>query len=261
MAGLIEKFEAKDYSGLLIIDGHMHLGKPYNFFSGGHTAESLLKSMDLNGIRLGCVSSLHAIGQDAQKGNSDIEELAAQYPDRFIGQFGVNPNYPEEVDAILQDVRGKECFRQIKLHPSLHNYPVNGGQYHKLYSFGCEHDYPLLSHTWGIKDIRDFDEIAGQYPGLKIILGHSGGEIDAIREAAAVAQKRKNVYLDITISYNYQGLIEWLAGEAPAEKLLFGSDAAYNSQSAALGKVIYADISDEAKACILGLNMKKLLGM
>lgn len=261
MKSLIEKFEENDYSDLLIIDGHMHLGKPYNFFSSGYTAGSLIKSMDLNGIKLGCISSLHSIGQYAVKGNLEIENLVSRYPDRFIGQFGVNPNYPEELNSILQDVKDKKCFKQIKIHPYLHNYPINGEQYHKLYAFGCENNYSLLSHTWGIKDIRDFDGIADQYPDLKIILGHSGGEIDAILVAADVAQKRKNVFLDITISFNYQGLIEWLVSNVPVEKLFFGSDATYNSQSAALGKVIYADISDYAKTCILGLNMKKLLGI
>ena len=189
MKSIIEKFEEKDYCDLLIIDGHMHSGKPYNFFSSGYTADSLIKSMDLNGIKLGCISSLHAIGQDAVKGNLEIKDLVAEYPDRFIGQFGINPNYPEELNCILKDVRDKKCFRQIKIHPYLHNYPIQGKQYHNLYAFGSENNYSLLSHTWGIKDIRDFDEIAYQYPELKVILGHSGGEIDAIMEAADVAQK------------------------------------------------------------------------
>lgn len=259
MTGLIDKFESKDFSTLEFIDGHMHVGKPFNFFSGNYTVESLIKSMDLNGIRLGCISSLHSIGQDATRGNSDIEKLVEAYPGRFIGQFGINPNYPEEVDKILLEMKGKKCFRQVKIHPYLHKYPISGEQFHKAYVYASENGYSILSHTWGTSDIKDFDKIAEQYPGLNIILGHSGGEIDAIKKAVEIAQKRENIYLDLTISFNYQGLIEWLSKEVPVERLLFGSDATYNSQSAALGKIIYADIDDQTKICILSLNIKKLL--
>lgn len=259
MSNLIKKFEAKTYDDLLIIDGHMHLGKPYNFFSSGYTGESLIRSMDLNGIKIGCISSLLSIGQDAGSGNREIEKLVSSNTGRFIGQFGINPNYEKEAEEILDLVRLKPDFRQAKIHPALHNYPIAGAVYHRLYEFCEQNAYSVLTHTWGEKELWEFDKIAGQYPRLKIILGHSGGEAKAVMTAAGIASKRDNIYLDLTISYNYQGLVEWLVKEAPVEKLLFGSDATYNSQSAALGKIIYADIDDAAKIRILGLNMKDIL--
>lgn len=261
MSEIIRKFEEKNYKDILIIDGHMHVGKPYNFFTSDYSSQGLINSMDLNQIKIGCISSLHSIGQDAVSGNLEIEKLVNAYPDRFVGQFGVNPNYPGEVNQILNDVKSSKCFKQVKIHPFLHNYPVQGEEYHKIYAFAYKNSYSVLAHTWGSKDIKEFYEVACQYPELKVILGHSGGEVDAIKEAVIVAQKRNNIYLDLTISFNYQGLIEWLVNEVPIDRLLFGSDATYNSQSAALGKIIYADISDEAKISILGSNTKKILNI
>jgi Predicted metal-dependent hydrolase of the TIM-barrel fold len=261
MNDLVKKFESKDLSDLLIIDGHMHVGKPYNFFSSCYSGESLVRSMDLNGITAGCISSLHSIGQDAVKGNREVEKLVIEYKGRFIGQFGINPNYEKEADQILEAVRLNSFFKEAKIHPSLHNYLIDGAVYHKVYDFCSQNEYPILAHTWGMKDVSEFDKIAGQYPRMKIILGHSGGEVEAIMAAAVIAAKRDNIFLDLTISYNYQGLIEWLVRGVPIHKLLFGTDATYNSQSAALGKIVYTEIDDEKKVRILGLNMKELLNL
>ncbi len=259
MADLIKRFESKTLDDVLIVDAHMHLGKPPGFFSAGNDAQSLIKSMELNGISCGCISSYDSIGQDAVSGNREIEELMSVYPDKFIGQFGINPNYPEQADTILGEVSKNDLFSQVKLHPDFHKYPINGAQYHKVYRMADSLSMTILIHTWGEKDIAQVYEIAREYKHMMIMIGHSGGTPEGIKAAISVTQKTDNTYLDYTLSYNYQGLIEWMVKEAGAYRILFGSDATFNSQSAALGKIIYADISDEDKLKILGQNMKKIL--
>ena len=258
MADLIKKFESKTLDDVLIADAHMHLGKPSGFFSSADNAESLLKSMELNNISFGCISSYDSIGQDAPGGNREIEELVKKYPGKFVGQFGLNPNYPEEADRILKKAEGIKSFRQIKLHPGFHRYPIAGEQYHKAYEFAGEHGYSILVHTWGKEDVNELGKVAQSYD-VDFLIGHSGGTPDGIKHAVEISHKLKNVYLDLTLSYNYQGLIEWLAKEADTSRLLFGSDATYNSQSASLGKIIYADIDDKVKLKILGENTANLL--
>ena len=259
MADLINRFENNCYDDVLIIDTHMHLGKPPGFFSGAYSAKSLIESMDMNNIALGCISSYDSIGQNAAKGNEDIIRLANGYPGRFEGQLGINPNYPGQVDTILSEAKKNNFFTQIKLHPDFHKYPISGEQYHKAYRIADSLSMIVLLHTWGEKDVAQVYEIAREYKNMMIMIGHAGGTLEGIKAAISVTQKTDNTYLDFTLSYNYQGLIEWMVKEAGAYRILFGSDATFNSQSAALGKIIYADITDEDKLKILGQNMKKIL--
>ena len=259
MTDLVSRFENNDYDDVLIIDSHMHHGKPPGFFSGGYSAQSLIKSMDINNIAQGCISSYDSIGQSVVRGNEDIIKIANDYPGRFEGQLGINPNYPEQVDAILAEAKEKGFFNQIKLHPDFHKYSIDGEQYHKAYRMADSLSMVVLLHTWGEKDVAQVYEIAKKYKNMIIMIGHSGGTLEGVKAAIYVSQKTDNTYLDFTLSYNYQGLIEWMVKEAGANRILFGSDATFNSQSAALGKIIYADISDEDKLKILGKNMKNIL--
>jgi predicted TIM-barrel fold metal-dependent hydrolase len=49
--------------------------------------------------------------------------------------------------------------------------------------------------------------------------------------------------------------------EAGADRVLFGSDMPLMDPRPQIGKIITADISDEAKQLILGDNARRLLGI
>jgi predicted TIM-barrel fold metal-dependent hydrolase len=55
-------------------------------------------------------------------------------------------------------------------------------------------------------------------------------------------------------------MIERFVRELGAERVLFGSDIPLPEPAAALGRIAYARISEEAKRKILGLNIKQFLG-
>ena len=89
-------------------------------------------------------------------------------------------------------------------------------------------------------------------------MGHSGGEEDAARSAIEVAARHENVYLDTACSYVWYGAVEAMARGAGACKVLYGSDAYWNSMEAAVGRILLAELTDEEKRQILGLNAKRL---
>ena len=60
-------------------------------------------------------------------------------------------------------------------------------------------------------------------------------------------------------TFRSPGVIEELVREAGAERVLFGSDIPLMDPRSQLGKIITADISDEAKRLILGANAARLL--
>lgn len=244
----------------LIIDCHLHIGKVMNFYSGGHSAEDLIATMDRLGIQAGCVSSMYAIGPDVPAGNEEIAAAVKRYPGRLYGMLCVNPHYPEEIGEQIERHMRSGCFRQFKLHPFLHGAESDHRGYEPVYEYADAHRMSILIHTWGVHDVRLFASVARKYPNAIFMMGHTGGEPSAILEATELALGQDNIVLDITSSWNYTGAIEYMVRKVGSERVLFGSDAVFNSQSAALGRVLYAKLPDKDKENIVGLNIARIIG-
>ena len=56
----------------------------------------------------------------------------------------------------------------------------------------------------------------------------------------------------------WYGAVVAMARGAGACKVLYGSDAYWNSMEAAVGRILLAELTDEEKRQILGLNAKRL---
>jgi len=100
-------------------------------------------------------------------------------------------------------------------------------------------------------------EMAGKYPDMKVILGHSGFTISR-PNAIAACKKYDNIYLDTTISTACDGVIESLVDQVGEDRVLYGSDMAFFTCIHNLGKIALSRLTDQAKEKILGLNAKKL---
>jgi predicted TIM-barrel fold metal-dependent hydrolase len=258
---LLESFrEGKSLEDEFILDGHMHVGRVAKFHSVGARPEEIVSKMDLLGINLGAVSCLSGNG-DYQRCNRYVSEVAQEFPGRFLGWIMLNPNYPEGWREEIETCWSLGCFKGIKLHPEINRYPIDGLFNREVYDYAAEKGCPVLIHTWGVDDILLFDGLAEEHPDTAFILGHSGGEAPAVMEAVRQAKKHENLYLDTTCTWMYGGLIEIMVEEVGSKRILYGSDAVWNSMEAALGRIIFACLSDEEKRDIIGLNMKRLLGI
>lgn len=242
-------------TGELIVDCHMHNGRVANFFSRFDHYRDLIAQMDRIGVTCGVVSNLWTTGE-CWKAHPKLQEMCESYPGRFWGYLAPNPhraNWQEEMERFAGDPH----FCGIKLHPVLHRLDLACAAYRTVYAWAGERGLPVLLHTWGQEVLR-FDELARQYPRTTFILGHSGGEEDAVQSAIGVAARNEQVYLDTACSYVWQGAIEAMVAGAGAHKVLYGSDAYWNSMEAAIGRVLLARITDEQKRLILGRNAQRL---
>ena len=77
--------------------------------------------------------------------------------------------------------------------------------------------------------------------------------------AAALINKYDNVYGDLAVSGKPEGNVEWFVKEVGSKELLFGSNMPFYDPRPTFGRIALANISKEAKADILGLNMARLL--
>lgn len=239
-----------------IVDAHMHICRVPKFFSRGDTLEEIIDVMDRMGVNTGVISNLWETGE-YWTGHEEVIRAVERYPGRFAGHISPNPNY----DSFLKDFYyclDSRCFKGIKLHPVQHMLPFDHTLYCEVYVAAAKNEMPVLLHTWGTDDMRKMEALAARFPDTTFIIGHSGGEVDAMVSAADAASKYDNLYLDTACSYTWYGTVEMMVKKAGASKILFGSDAVWNCTAAAIGRVAYADIPEEDKKLILGENAKRL---
>ncbi|MEN6316299.1 MAG: amidohydrolase family protein [Clostridiaceae bacterium] len=245
---------------VFILDNHMHLGK-VNDFPVQCDDGQLVRMMDRCGVNAGCISSLLSLSEDFRKGNDEIRRLVKKYPGRFFGQIVINPNFPGEIRSELNRCWNMGGFRQIKIHPVFHQCDADDKKYLPVYQFASEKKISVLSHVWGVEQVKKFFNLAREYPDVIFILGHSGGEIPAQRLAVELANRYSNIVLDITGSWHYEGMIEFMVREAGEDRVVFGSDAVFLDIFPAIGRVGMAGIPRQAKEKVFGLNMKRVLGL
>jgi predicted TIM-barrel fold metal-dependent hydrolase len=242
-----------------VVDAHCHIGPWFAQSIPNHDITGLCRDMDRLGIDRALVSAMLAIGPDFRAGNRMVAELVARYPERFTGYVSINPNFPEAIEAELATYYNVAGMKAIKIHPTFHRCALTDEKYRAVFEFAELRGAVVLSHTWGIEHIRAFDRIAALYPHGRFILGHSGGELDAVELAMQIVAKHDNLYLDLAVSLQYEGIVELFCNRVGAEHVLFGTDAPLLDPRYEIGRIVYADISEADKEKILGLNIKRLI--
>jgi len=244
---------------VLIIDCHCHMGPWQHFNVPKGTAEGMLESMNSLGVDIACPTAHASIGPDYVHGNNMVIDAVKKYPDRFAGYITINPNYPDDIKNELDRCFAIDGMVGIKLHPSCHGRTIEHRNYNIAYEAANSLKCPVLIHVWGKGDVMMIDRVAARYPEASLIMGHAGADIDAMEIAMDVVKKHKNVYVDIAISRAREGNVEWLVNGAGSEKILYGTDMPFFDPRPTFGRLAYANISEEDKRNIFGLNMKRII--
>lgn len=245
---------------ILVIDSHTHFGGyPWQ---KAYDTDFILRKMDRIGVNKACISSLLAVIIDFDLGNKQIDKLVKEHPDRFFGYCVVNPHYPqsiEEMDVYLN----KPGFIGVKIHPHVHKCPVKSHRYKHIWETSATKGTVVLSHTEYPSvncDPLMFGQIAKSYPSVPIILGHSGVSPEGFLRSIEVAKSYNNIYLELCNEYSHHlGEVEYAVKSVGSSRVLFGSDFACEDIGAQIGPILFAEISEDEKRNILGLNIKKLL--
>jgi predicted TIM-barrel fold metal-dependent hydrolase len=255
-------------SDVLIVDAHAHLGHWYYMHIPQSDEETMVRVMERTGINKAILSANVAIGPDYRMGNDMVYRAASAFSGRLYGYVTINPHYyrniVEELDRWFENRSNRNPMIGIKIHPTFHQYPIDGEYYKPVFEYAQAHDLVVLSHAWGESPYeslcgpRIFDTIAEKYPSVKIIVGHSGGNLPGFYKSVEIASKHENLYLDTCCSFLAMGFVEFLVENIGDKRVLFSSDFPFLNAAAGLGKVTYAKIGTEQKRNILGLNASKL---
>jgi len=166
--------------------------------------------------------------------NTAVAEHVARAPHRLLFFASIDPGqtaFMEELHRCHQDL----ACRGVKIGPIYQGVHPLDDRYRAIYGYCQRHGLPLLAHmatTFSQGVPLDYarpahmDQVACEYPELKLVLAHLGHPWEA--EAIAAIRKQPNLYADISALYYrpwqfYHAMR--LAVEYRAEsKLLFGSD-------------------------------------
>ena len=170
--------------------------------------------------------------------NKFVADYCAKYPDRLIPFGSVHPRRTKNPRKVLEYLLRELNIRGIKIHPChQHVYP-NEYRTTKLksleviYSIAEEEKVPVMIHTGTsfFPNARNIfgdpvyvDDVAVDFPDLKIILAHAGRPLWT-ETAFFLVRRHKNVYMDIS-GIPPKRLMDYLPRlEMVAEKTMFGSD-------------------------------------
>ncbi len=264
MTPLCREFWEKGRSdGCPVYEMHGHMGPYAGIYFPNHAPDRMVRRMEMAGVRL-TVFSHHAALGSPDIGNRESVEAVRAYPDRLKAYCVINPNYPRQVEAELENYRhDSDVYVGFKLHPSAHKTPLTDDSYAPALAFADCEGLLILTHTWsgnpycGVEQVR---RAAERYPNVRLILGHSiHGAWD---EAAEIAAEFPNVYLELCAVLDERaGILEKFVSVAGSEKVLFGTDFPWFSHHYYIGGVLAAEITDEDRRNIFCRNAERLLGI
>ncbi len=174
--------------------------------------------------------------------NEDVQKLVEQKPDFFIGFASVDPR-SEDACNQLEDAFTKQDLSGFTVNTSkLRMYPADE-RLCRLYDICKKHQKPIIFHA-GVSlenntiskyaHPMEFEEVAVNYPTVKICLAHFGWPW--VNETAALLIKYENVYTNTAMMYmdSPQMMMEkvfrqdlgryWLDHDF-CDKVMFGSDS------------------------------------
>lgn len=237
--------------------------------------KSFLKYLDSAGVDRAVL--INYVAPEVIGLTAEVNDFVANYvkadPKRLISCGGLDPRQKHSIDADLQHILRLK-IRMIKIHPPhqllFPNDYQNGVKGLELiYKTAEEHGIPVMFHTGtsifpGARnrygDPIYLDDVAVDFPKLKIILAHGGRPL-WMKTAFFLLRRHANIFLDIS-GIPPKALLKYFPRlEEIAEKTLFGTDwpsPGVASIERNLAEVRALPLSEEAKGHILSRTALKI---
>jgi len=189
---------------------------------------------------------------------------------RLIPFCSVNPYMVTNPGQALERLITQEGFRGIKLYPTYQHFFPNDPMLYPMYAVAQSLNIPVMLHTGssvfrGAKikygDPLFLDEVAVDFPKLKIVMAHSGRGF-WYDHAFFLSRLHEHAYMELA-GLPPQRLLEYFPEfERNADKIIFGSDwpgMPYIARNLELIRKL--PIKDHVKDKVLGENAARVLGI
>lgn len=151
---------------------------------------------------------------------------------KFISFASFNPITTKNPKKIIDKLVKNMDFRGLKFYPPYQHFYPNDHKFYPIYEKALEFNIPIMFHTGSsvyknskIKygDPLHLDEVASDFPELKIIMAHSGRGF-WYDIAFFLSKIHKNLYMEIS-GLPPQKLLQYFPNlENNKNKVIFGSD-------------------------------------
>jgi len=198
-----------------------------------------LKHMDSEGIEKAAL--INYVSPDIMGFTDDVNEYVAGFckenPQRLISFGSIQASRKTGLEKRIDELLDKLHLRGIKIHPShqtvFPNDYVNGNESLRYLYQRCEAEgVPVMFHTGTsifigarnrFADPIYVDDVAVDFPKLKIILAHGGRPL-WMSTCIFLVRRFPNVYMDVS-SIPPTKILEYFPTlESIADKVLFGTD-------------------------------------
>jgi uncharacterized protein len=252
----------------VVIDFHTHTPawRTNTWLAGAaFGADEFVEFMTGTGIDQAIVLSHDGLFHATPEANDDLAAFVGAHPERLVGFGTVHLRQPDAVSE-TERMLTRLGLRGLKVHPWLQGFSMHEHSLDAICEMLIAHDGILLSHdgTPPYSTPGQIAALARRHPRLPVVLGH-GGLHDLWREALAMTQETPNLYLCICGTPPYAA--RRILAEAPAHKVLFGTDAGLSdkaSQDYAIARVKEIDgwgITGAQRHAMLVDNPRRLLGV
>lgn len=222
-----------------------------------------LTFMDGAGIERAVVLSHDGLFDPSKEANDELAAFVGAAPERLVGFGSVALRRPGAADETVRMLT-ELGLSGMKVHPWLHGISMHEPVFDEVCEALVAHGGILLSHdgTPPYSTPAQIAALARRHPRLPVVLGH-GGLHDLWREALAVTQETGNLYLCLCGTPPYAA--RRILADAPAERVLFGTDAGLSdkaSQDYAVARVAEIDgwgITPAQRQALLIDNPRRLL--
>lgn len=225
--------------------------------------------MDAAGVEKGLICSWQN-QEGTLISNQEVYEFVKQYPERLVGIASAPLHKPVRAVQELKTCVNDYGFKGLRIVQWHWNLPPTHAYYYPLYATCVELDIPVclqVGHTGPLmpsevgRPIPYIDQIALDFPDLKIVCGHIG--YPWTTEMIAVATKHNHVYIDTSAytakRYPFE-LINYVKGHGQ-NKVLFGTNYPMITALKCLEHLGSLELSDEIRQKFLYDNAVNVFGL
>ncbi|MDY6794084.1 MAG: amidohydrolase family protein [Actinomycetota bacterium] len=230
-----------------------------------------IQDMDAAGVSRSVVVAIDAETRwDYKVSNELVAETVAAHPDRFIGFASVDPHKGVLARKELRRAVEELGMRGLKLLPHLLELRPNDREMYPVYEEAGNLGIPVLFHAGtqfhtGTKlkycQPIDMDEVAVDFPDLKIIIAHFGWPW--YEETMTICQRNVNVWFNIA-GWAPRHIPEFVIryiDRMLSHKVLLGSDYPLVSRQRIVKELEGIELKEETRHRLYSENAVQVLGL
>lgn len=236
------------------------------------TVEEVVADLDRYEVEWAVITGRDCETTYGSKSNNDsVIEFVTKFRNKFFGFVGLDPHKGMKAIAELKASINDLGMHGAAIDPYLAQIYAHDAKYYPIYSKCCELDIPIVFTTGPATLVpnaiidhvapRYIDIVARDFPELRIVISHGG--YPWVNEAIIVAQRNRNVYIDLS-EYEFSPMAEAYVQAANTmipDKILYASAHPFVDFRQALDTYKSLPLKPEVRQKIMYGNAARFLGL